>query len=153
MSKTRYLKALIKANAAATRIHRDEVRKIEQWYSRLYREVHQIEDVQARRLAYHEKLTGFYSRSDHFYFVWERTRLKEEARAMHLAYGLMRGVPYEALEPRSYTEPQWHKVLQVVEKQYGSHVAARLGPAVEQAKQSWKMKNQKNVIQAIEVMA
>ena len=46
-----------------------------------------------------------------------RTRdIRHEARSAHLAYGMIRGVPYSAMEPFSITDPNWKRVEELVRK-------------------------------------
>lgn len=49
--------------------------------------------------------------------------LRSEARATHIAYGLIRGRTMEQMEPKSYTKPDQDRIGAMVKK-YGPKVAA-----------------------------
>lgn len=42
--------------------------------------------------------------------------VRSEARSALLAYGFLRGRPYQLMEPKSYGPPDWNRVRQLVDK-------------------------------------
>lgn len=44
--------------------------------------------------------------------------VREEARATHVAYGFLKGMSYDAVEPSAKSKPNWDKVVHMVKK-YG----------------------------------
>lgn len=44
--------------------------------------------------------------------------LRQEARSAHLAYGFIRGLTYDEMEPIRYTVPNWERVRTLIKK-YG----------------------------------
>lgn len=49
-------------------------------------------------------------------------KLRRAARATHIAYGYLRGVPYSRIEKTSKTEPDWKAVVRMV-RDYGEDSA------------------------------
>ena len=51
--------------------------------------------------------------------------LRKEARSTYLAYGFLRGVPYERIEAPNSSNPNWDAVQRMVEKYGGKDLVQR----------------------------
>src|SRR5712671_274529 len=69
-------------------------------------------------------LSQSYAENNFWSHRWHRIELKQDARNSHLAYGCMRGVPYEIMERLCYgplkgygsSEPDWKSIESMVER-------------------------------------
>lgn len=60
----------------------------------------------------------------------ERTHtIRKEARAIHLAYGFARGVPFKAMEQKSWSPPEWGSIERHVR---ASHNESEYGTVLQQ---------------------
>lgn len=73
-------------------------------------------------------LTNFWTLRQH------RLELRPEARVANLAYGFVRGRRYNQVENKAYSQPDWSKVIRLVEK-YGE---AYRGVDVKAAIEAWR---------------
>lgn len=96
------LKVKVKSLAAEARIIRDEERKIK---SRLGKGPHKSDAHQ------HKDKDTLASLQNH-----RRGVVRHEQRHSLLAYGFLRGVAYRRMEPTCRVEPDWGKVLKMVER-------------------------------------